>query len=135
MIRKQGFSKTNAKELIFFVSLFLFIVFVPAVSHSADLKERVDTKTEQEVYLFKGDLIALKVYSLTRIAISSPDIVDVANADVNEVLLVGQKVGTTQIFIWDELGKRQIIASVLKEDLDLIAARMLKLLKSAILTK
>ena len=121
--------KNNFIKITFW-AFFLFL-FVPIVGFSADLKETVDTKTENEVYLFRGDLVALKVYSLTRIAISSPDIVDISSADVNEVLLIGKKVGTTQIFIWDELGKRQVIASVLSEDLDLVIARIQKLFKSA----
>src|SRR3990167_8837635 len=84
-------------RFIFLVASFL--VLAPVAGNSTtELKETVDTKIEQEVYLFKGDLVALKVYSLTRIAISNPEIIDVANADVNEVLIIGQKVGTTQIF-------------------------------------
>lgn len=131
MTTQQGLIKSKMKKFSN-LFLFLFLVTFPAsVSISADLQETADTKDQKEVYLYKGDLVVLKVYSLTRLAISKPDIVDVANADVNEVLIVGQKVGTTQIFIWDELGKRQIIASVLKEDLDLIMTRLQKLFEQS----
>ncbi|MCR4337113.1 MAG: TonB family protein [Candidatus Omnitrophica bacterium] len=97
----------------------------------AVLQDVVDSRETQDLLLYPGDLVALKVYSLTRIAISRPGIVEIANADVNELLFVGQAVGETQIFIWDEYGKRVIRARVMEEDLDLIVDRLKSLMAAS----
>jgi len=97
----------------------------------AEVQDVFDTQETNSAWVYKGDLIVLKVYSLTRIAIGRPGVVEIANADVNEVLLVGQKEGETPIFIWDEYGKRKIDVRVLDEDLALIRDRIQKLLEKA----
>ncbi|MDP2652456.1 MAG: TonB family protein [Candidatus Omnitrophota bacterium] len=106
----------------------------PVLSY-AQMKEEVDTKTETEVFIYKGDLMVVKVYSLTRIAVVNPEIVDIANADVNEILLVGQTLGSTPIYIWDELGKRQILATVLKEDLDVLISKLKRMMEVTNITE
>lgn len=98
---------------------------------SADVQDVFDTKETQDVFLYRGDLVAVKVYSLTRLAVSTPGIIEIANADVDELLLIGQSTGQTALFIWDEFGKRKIMVRVLEEDLDLVVSRMQRLLTAA----
>ncbi len=95
------------------------------------VQDVVDTREENEVVLYVGDLVALKVYSLTRIAVEDPAKVDVANADVDEVLLIGRKVGETAVFVWDEYGKRKLTARVLEDDLDVVEQEARTLLDTA----
>lgn len=112
-----------------------FIVGAVSVSLAvAQVEEKIDTREKRDVILYKGDLVSLKVYSLTRIAISTPGIVDIVNADVDEILLVGNALGQTQIFIWDEYGKRSVLARVMEQDLDMIKERIEQLLNSAGIT-
>lgn len=113
----------------------MLAAFLLTMVHSAgaftELQDVVDSAEQSNIYIFKGDLVSVKVYQLTRIAISNPGIVDIVNADVDELMLIGQRVGETQIFIWDEHGKRQLIARVVDQDLNLIKERMERLLESA----
>lgn len=121
---------TSTKQLIVRGVLVLcFIVSQISVTPAlAQVQEVFDSAETQDVYLYKGDLISLKVYQLTRIAISTPGIVEIANADIDELLIVGQQIGETRLFIWDEYGKRQVFVRVLAEDLDAIMARIQRLL-------
>ncbi|HSV42978.1 MAG TPA: TonB family protein [Candidatus Bathyarchaeia archaeon] len=97
----------------------------------AQVEEKVDTRERKDVVLYLGDLVSLKVYSLTRIAISKPGVVEIVNADVDEILLVGKSLGQTQIFIWDEFGKRSVLARVMEQDLHMIKERIEQLLAAA----
>ena len=127
---------TSTKQLIvggvfvFFFALLQFSIN-PAMAQVQDVFDSAET---QDVYLYKGDLISLKVYQLTRIAISTQGIIEIANADIDELLIVGQQVGETQLFIWDEYGKRQVFVRVLEADLNLVMARLQRLLDSAGIT-
>lgn len=120
---------------IWFCLAAAFVVGAVSVSLAvAQVEEKIDTREKRDVILYKGDLVSLKVYSLTRIAISTPGIVDIVNADVDEILLVGNTLGQTQIFIWDEYGKRSVLARVMEQDLDMIKERIEQLLNSAGIT-
>ncbi len=126
----------NNKQFIFTRILILCLVFSQFMFTpvSAQVQDVFDSAEDTDVYLYKGDLISLKVYQLTRIAISNPGIVEIANADIDELLIVGQRVGETQLFIWDEYGKRQVFIRVLAADLDLIMKRIQTLLDSVGIT-
>ncbi len=91
----------------------------------------IDSKESKEMVLLRGELATLKVYSLTRLSISDPNIADVASADADKLLIIGKALGQTVFFIWDEYGKRTIVIRVQEEDQALIKARVEKLLKSA----
>ncbi|MFP4473628.1 MAG: TonB family protein [Candidatus Omnitrophota bacterium] len=106
-------------------------VFHPVPAAWAQQEEVVDTLEESEAVLYIGDIIALKVYSLTRIAVSQPGVVEIVNADVDEILLTGKRTGETQFFIWDEYGKRTVVVRVLDQDLTMIQRRIERLMTSA----
>ena len=91
----------------------------------------IDSKESREMVLLRGELATLKVYSLTRLSISDPNIADVASADADKLLIIGKALGQTVFFIWDEYGKRTIVVRVQEEDQALIKSRVEKLLKSA----
>jgi pilus assembly protein CpaC len=97
----------------------------------AELQDVIDTRDQLDVILYPGDLVGLKVFSLTRIAISKPGIVEIAQANVDEILLIGKAVGETPIFIWDEYGKRTVMARVFPIDMDLVISRAEKLLEAS----
>lgn len=98
---------------------------------SAQVEEMIDTREKRDVVLYRGDIVGLKVYSLTRIAISTPGVVDIVKADVDEILLSGKALGQTQIFLWDEYGKRSVLARVMEQDLDMMRERIEQLLDAA----
>lgn len=91
----------------------------------------IDSKEAKEMVLLRGELATLKVYSLTRLSISDPNIADVASADADKLLIIGKTLGQTVFFIWDEYGKRTVVVRVQEEDQALIKARVEKLLKGA----
>ena len=128
MLRNKHRSSRNKVYFIIGVLFLGFLGFCGIVN--AQVQDVFDTKETQDVFLYKGDLVSIKVYQLQRIAIQNPGIVEIANADVDELLLVGQTIGQTALFIWDEFGKRKVMVRVLEEDLDLVITRIQKLLNS-----
>ncbi len=121
------------KACCVFLSISMVIVgwpFPPSQAQTIN-EDIVDTRETDEMFLYLGDLGTMRVYSLTRLAVSNPGIVEIVNADVNQILLVGRQAGETQFFLWDEYGKRTIIIRVLERDLELIRRRILRLLDAA----
>ncbi len=118
------------------IAIILFFVFgvLGAVSAAA-VGEEIDTATAKEIYLIKGELVNLKASGLERISVTQPEIADILNADEEEILMVGQSVGQTTLFIWDELGKRSLTVHVLNQDLKLIKERLEALFKKADITE
>ena len=94
-------------------------------------EEFVDSFGTDEIYLLKGELETLKVHSLTRLSLSDPSIADIVSANDKEILLIGQSVGQTVLFVWDEHGKRAIVIRVFSQNLELVKERMQRLFKSA----
>lgn len=120
------------QQLAWFNICVALLVCTSAIPSSlAQLEEVVDTKEKRDIVLYQGDILALRVYSLTRIAISKPNVVEIVNADVDEILLSGKTIGQTQIFIWDEYGKRSLLARVMEEDMSMVKERIEQLLDSA----
>ena len=105
-------------DKIFNIRIFVSIIFCLALSlcpivFNSYADDSIDTKDFDHVYLIKGELQTLKVHSLTRISITNPEIADIITVNDKEMLISGQGVGQTGIFIWDEFGKRLIIVRVL----------------------
>lgn len=89
-----------------------------------------DVKNNEDIYIIRGDLEAIKVYALTRISVTNPEIADIANVDSNQVLMLAKKSGRTTLIIWDEYGKRSILIHVFEEDLDLVYRRLSQMLET-----
>ena len=113
--------------LSFYLSLSLIL---PPITF-AQSQDAVDVKDNENVFIYIGDLVTVKVKELTRIAVANPGIVDITNASADEITLVGRKIGETQIFIWDQGGKRQIVARVLGTDLGRISQRIASLIQAS----
>lgn len=122
-------SFTKAAFVFVAMCLSLSLVFPPIVL--AQIQDVVDSSKENNVFLYVGDLVTVKVKALTRVAVANPGIVDITNATADEMTLIGRQVGETQIFIWDEGGKRQLLARVVSIDLNLILTRLASLIQSS----
>lgn len=110
----------------------LFFVFCFSFAALASVgAETIDTITAKEIYLIKGELVSLTADGLERISITHPEVADVLKADEEEILMVGQGVGQTTLFVWDKQGKRAILVHVFSQDLELIKERLEALFKVA----
>ncbi len=118
----------NRRFQFFPLFVLIFSSLVISSSSHAQSGAPIDSQKISEIYLLQNDLESVKVYSLSRVAISNPDITDMVNVTDQELLLVGKTPGQTTIFIWDEYGKRSLVVHVFGEDLDRIKARIEKLL-------
>ncbi len=126
-------SDTNSLKkiaLFFVITILSFNLIFPPFA-LAQLQNVVDITKEDNVFLYVGDLVTLKVKSLTKVAVANPGVVDITNASDDEMTLVGRRVGETQVFIWDENGKKQILARVVSTDLNTVANRIASLVQSA----
>lgn len=130
----MSFIKQLRKVAAVIVIFCLSIFSVPENVLSQAVIEPVDSNESMEINIIRGELATLKVYSLTRLSISDPNIADVASADAEKLLIVGKNIGQTPFFIWDEKGKRTIMIRVYEEDLAQIKTRVETLLKAAGLT-
>ncbi|VAX37459.1 Type II/IV secretion system secretin RcpA/CpaC, associated with Flp pilus assembly [hydrothermal vent metagenome] len=116
--------------LCFGVLFFLSLCFVNARTVMAAAAE-FDSIYIDEVHLVKGELVVIKVYGLSRLSMTDPNVVDIQEAEENEILLIAQDFGQTTLFIWDDHGKRSIAIHVSARDLKTIRIRLEKLLKTA----
>lgn len=87
---------TSLKKIAsFFLITILSLNFLFPPFALAQLQNVVDITKEDNVFLYVGDLVTLKVKSLTKVAVANPGIVDITNASEDEMTLVGRKVGET----------------------------------------
>src|SRR6185503_16064399 len=91
----------------------------------------IDTMGIEQLNLIKGELETLKVHNLNRLSLTDPEIADIIDATETEALIIGQQLGQTILFIWDDHGKRDIVINVIGRDLTSVKERLSTLLKSA----
>src|SRR3989338_438117 len=111
--------------ILFFVFGFSFAVLTSVGA------EAIDTTTTKEVYLIKGELVNLTADGLERISVTHPEVADILKADEEEILMVGQSVGQTTLFVWDKQGKRALLVHVFSQDLESVKERLEALFKVA----
>src|SRR3989338_6357742 len=111
--------------ILFFVFGFSFAVLTSVGA------EAIDTTTAKEVYLIKGELVSLTTDGLERISVTHPEVADILKADEEEILMVGQSVGQTTLFVWDKQGKRSLTVHLFSQDLELVKERVPAPLKAA----
>lgn len=111
--------------ILFFVFGFSFAVLTSVGA------EAIDTTTAKEIYLIKGELVSLTADGLERISVTHPEVADILKADEEEILMVGQSVGQTTLFVWDKQGKRALLVHVFNQDLELVKERLEALFKVA----
>ncbi len=124
----RSIQKSSKCVLGVFFSLLLFLSFSFVSPLHAEILDVVDSQETTDVFLYVGDLVTVKVYSLTRIAVGNPGIVDINSVTADEIVLVGRKVGETSVYVWDEFGKKKITARVFAEDLGVLADELPKVL-------
>jgi pilus assembly protein CpaC len=122
------------KTVVFGMSVFLCLALATSHVYAGD-QDVLDSKTIEEVNMIRGEVVTLRVYSLTRVSVADPDIADIADANDTELLLVGQRTGKTALFLWDEYGKRTIMVYVYDQNLDLMLSRAKRFIKDADLYK
>lgn len=117
------------KATTVFVSLMLMIgapVLLKAADNSYDGISR--PVYDDTISLLKGDLETIKVFDLTRVALTHPEVADVVKYDSNQILILAKQSGQTTMFVWDKYGKRSINIRVFDEDLNLVRTRIQQLL-------
>ncbi len=124
MIKKTGLNKMFH---VFLAASFLLGSAVPASAYSP-------FDPYEEMQILKGDIAVVPAKALIRVAISDPLIADVQDAKANEVLVVGNAIGQSTLFIWDASGKRTVLIRVVEEDVSIVRVRIEKLLLSAGIT-
>ncbi len=125
-------TSTHSKFLTLFIltTVLLFgFGFLPG--QSARSEDMLDTVYVDEINMILGELTQLKVYSLTRLSMTDPEIADVVDADDSQILLIAKNTGQTPLFIWDEYGKRVVMVNVSGTELKSIANRIQTLLNDA----
>ena len=123
----RGLFKTGN---LFWSSIFVFLALATTCVAAGD-SGALDSMYTDEINMLKGELVTLKAYSLTRVSVADPDIADIADANDQEVLLIGKRKGETALFIWDENGKRTITVYVYAQNLELLEERAKRLFKDA----
>ncbi len=123
------------KIIRYFKIIFLFI-FISSFILSASLCAQTDTDAIDSLYvnevsMVEGELSTITVYSLTRLSLVDPGVVDIISADDKKILLVARRPGQTTLFLWDEHGKRQMVIYVYAQSLDFTRARLERLFESA----
>jgi len=116
---------------VLFVVLTAAFVFAQETEQAPAVPTGVDSLYIDEIYLLQGELENIRVYSLTRLSLENPSVVDIVKADDKEILIIAKAVGKTALFVWDENGKRSITIQVLEQDLNYLKQRIDKLLASA----
>jgi len=113
------------------ISVLFFVVGLCLAAAGRSSAEEIDTTTAKEVYMIKGELVNLGADGLERISVTHPEVADIIRADEEEILMVGQSVGQTALFVWDKQGKRSLTVHVFSQDLELVKERVAALLKAA----
>lgn len=125
----MGSLRVFLKRICFFIFVFLGFFILSAASLFAAASDPVDSLSQQHVYMVRGELETIKVYTLTRVSLVDPTIADISDTNENEITLIAQAPGETSLFIWDNYGKRKLTLHVFERDLDLIKERIQTLLE------
>lgn len=86
---------------------------------------------EEVINLITGEVHSIETKNLSRVAVANPDIIDISDAKPTKVFIAGKKAGQTELFIWDENGKKDIIVRVASENLDIVKARVKEIIDKA----
>src|SRR3989338_1867553 len=103
----------------------------PVSTPAEDIKDNkvVEANVWGEIEMLRGDLETLEVHSLTRVSVSNPEVADFSSVESDLVVVLAKKAGQTEVFLWDENGKKTILIRVLDEDLMSLKSRLEELFK------
>lgn len=116
------------KFLAIIISFIYFVTLSPGVSFAL---LNLEEDYESEINLIRGELRPIPINNLTRISIADPDIVDIADIEDENILIIAKDVGMTAVFIWEEERKRTVMVRVSTQDLESMRKRINYLLKLA----
>lgn len=103
-----------------------------ASTPTEDIKgsKSAETNLWEEIEMLRGDIETIKVHSLTRVSVSNPEVADFSSVESDRVVMLAKKAGQTEVFLWDEHGKRTISIRVFDEDLLSLKSRLEAFLKT-----
>lgn len=88
----------------------------PAARAQPMLTQGIDEESGQ-IRLTAGESVALSTERpYRRISVGNPDIADVNAISPDELLLTGKKPGVTQLMVWDDEGRSQLVQVVVEYD-------------------
>ncbi len=131
---------------ILLVTAFVFSNMVPlaALAQEQGLDQNMPQKEEpplnpqggpakpaELINLLVGDVQKIETKNLTRVAVTDPAIVDISDVKPGGIFVVGKRPGQTQVFVWDDGGKRGITIRVAIEDLDMLKTRIQEVIDRA----
>src|SRR3989338_2989677 len=85
----------------------------------------------QNIDMITGDLETIEVKNLTRLSVTDPSVADISDAKPDKVLVLAKKPGQTEIFLWDDDGKRAVTIRVAGEDLKALKERIQNVIAKA----
>lgn len=88
-------------------------------------------KEEEVVDLITGEVVTIDTKNLSRVAVANPDIVDISDAKADKVFISGKRAGLSEVFIWDDAGKRNVVVRVALEKLDSVESRVREVIQKA----
>jgi pilus assembly protein CpaC len=92
----------------------------PATRPAANIvSEGVDANGHLKLAVNKTSVLTTRTH-VSRISVGQPDIADVNLISATNILVTGKKMGTTQIILWDDSDRSQVIDVVVDFDLDVI---------------
>ncbi len=97
----------------------------------AEDASQADMKKDEILSLVIGDIQGVETKNLNKVSVTRPDIVDISDAKADKVLVVGKKPGETELFVWDDNGKRNITVRVATQNLDTLKIRVEEVLRKA----
>jgi len=139
MKKRQQWKTQFVLSISFFLILFLSFLSraeiygddVAATTASAPAAQNdEEVISQEEIQMLRGDLQTIKVHSLTRVSVSNPEVADFSSVESDQVVVLAKKAGQTEVFLWDEHGKRTISVRVLEENLQSLKSRLEAFLKT-----
>jgi pilus assembly protein CpaC len=114
------------KFFIITLGFVLLAFYMPKLSADQDTSDSSDS-----VVMVVGDIKIVQANKLTRVSLNNPEVADISDAQNNKVTVLAKKSGETVLFLWDGNGERTIKIRVINEDLDIVKARVQKVLDEA----
>ena len=72
-------------------------------------------QTGETIAMMPGRVQTISAQRVNRVAVGSPDIADVTIVSPSEIMLQARRPGTTNLLIWDQIGKRELNISVIDD--------------------
>ena len=110
------------------------VVLAAPAAETDEGEDVYDTLYIDEVSLIRGEVVTLKVYNPTRLALTADGVVTLYDHSEDKVIFIGEREGETTLFIWDDHGKRSVTFHVTTHVLEVTKRRIQDILKDMDLT-